>query len=358
MNGSDLIQSASQKRWIADRAWEWHRSTPWLVGCNFIPSCAVNQLEMWQADTFAPEIIDRELGLLAGLGMNSVRVFLHNLLWQQDAAGFLSRIDRFLEIAQRHGIGAMLVFFDSCWSPEPRLGLQRAPTPGVHNSYWLQSPGAAIVRDPAAFELLEGYVKGVLDHFGHDTRVHAWDVWNEPDNLRPPDYGVTEMSLARKGEIILPLIARAFEWVRSASPSQPVTSGVWIGDWSEEKLGPLHRFQISASDVVSFHSYLSRDGALAMIESLKHSARPLLCTEYMARGKGSTFEAILPLLKQEKIAAYNWGAVSGKTQTIFPWDSPETNPPVEPVPWHHDIFRPDGSPYDPQETNLIRSMTR
>jgi len=360
MTTVDLIQDATRKRWDAERALAWHRSLPWLVGCNFIPSCAVNQLEMWQKETFAPEVIDRELDWLATLGMNSMRVFLHDLVWEHDRAGFLSRIDRFLDIAAKHGIGIMFVIFDSCWNPEPKAGPQRPPTPGVHNSYWVQSPANAVVSDPAAFDRLEGYVTGVVSHFRDDRRVHVWDVWNEPDNFNMGNYR-SDMTSARKREMVLPLLARTFDWVRAGHPSQPVTSGVWIGDWADDAtMEPFFKFQLLGSDVISFHRYVTREETHASIESLKRFGRPMLCTEYLARGDGNTFQEILPLFKEEKIAAYNWGGVSGKTQTIYHWDSwqkPYLPQPPEPPLWHHDILRPDGSPYDSKETDLIKSLT-
>jgi len=360
MTLSNLIEETAKGRWDETRARAWHDSLPWLVGCNFIPSGAINQLEMWQADTFNPKEIDRELGWLAGTGMNTARVFLHDLLWKQDAQGFLSRIDQFLDIAERHRIGIMFVFFDSCWNPYPELGGQRAPTPHVHNSFWAQSPGAAIVNDPAAFEQLQGYVTGVVNHLRNDKRVLVWDVWNEPDNINLGSYHTGGLTQEQKAGIITPLLARAFQWVRSAHPTQPLTSGIWAAgtaDWSgDDKLIALQQLQLHVSDVTSFHRYTALEETRVTVEPLKRFGRPLLCTEYIARGAGSTFEAILPYFKREKIAAYNWGAVSGKTQTIYPWDSWEKAYTEEPPVWHHDIFRPDGSPYDPRETALIKSL--
>src|SRR5215213_6658052 len=136
------------ERWSEEKANQWYAGMPWLVGCNFSPSTAINQLEMWQADTFDLPTIDRELGWAEGLGFTSVRVFLHHLLWEQDREGFLKRMDRFLGIAERHQIGVMFVLFDSVWDPHPRLGPQRPPRPHLHNSGWLQSPGYEILRDP------------------------------------------------------------------------------------------------------------------------------------------------------------------------------------------------------------------
>ena len=93
-----FILPAQAQRWSEARAHDWYAGQPWLVGSNFIPTDAINQLEMWQAATFDPKEIDKELGWAEGLGMNTMRVFLHDLLWQQDPTGFQSRVDTFLTI--------------------------------------------------------------------------------------------------------------------------------------------------------------------------------------------------------------------------------------------------------------------
>ena len=353
---SELIERASRGRWEEARAWSWYNSQPWRVGCNFIPSGSINQLEMWQADTFHLEEIDRELGWLAAIGMNSARVFLHDLLWKQDAEGFLARVDQFLDIAGKHGIGIMFVFFDSCWYPYPEVGKQREPHPRRHNSFWLQSPGAPLVNDAQAFDELEDYVTGFVRHFRDDQRVIIWDVWNEPENFSMGGHE-KDMTKERKLELVTPLVAQAFQWIRSANPTQPLTSAIWEGDWADDKLIPLQKIQLLASDLISFHRYVSLAETRRTVEPLKRFGRPLLCTEYVARAEGNSFETILPYFHQEKIAAYNWGAVSGKTNTIYPWDSATRIYTEEPVPWHHDIFRPDGSPYDSKETALIKALT-
>src|SRR5438132_6003714 len=100
-----FISSAwSQKIWTVDQAKMWYTQQPWLVGCNFIPSSAINELEMWQADTWDPKTIDRELGWAESIGFNVVRVYLHNLVWEADAEAFKKRINEFLVIADRHNL--------------------------------------------------------------------------------------------------------------------------------------------------------------------------------------------------------------------------------------------------------------
>ncbi len=310
---------------------------------------------MWQADTFDLPTIDRELGWAEGLGMNTMRVFLHNLLWQQDSAGFLTRMDEFLGVADKHHIRIMFVLLDSVWDPHPKLGKQREPRPHVHNSGWVQAPGADVLKDPSRWDAeVRPYIVGVISHFRNDRRVVIWDLMNEPDN-GSDQYGRRE--LPNKAEVALELLKREWQWARSARPTQPLTSGVWKDDWSETGLSEMARFQLENSDVITFHCYGPPDEMKRRIESLRRFQRPIICTEYMARPLGSTFAAILPVLKQERVGAYNWGFVSGKTQTIYPWDSWEKTYTAEPKPWFHDIFRRDGTPYDSSETELIRKLT-
>jgi hypothetical protein len=350
-------QTTAPGRWPEKQANDWYQKQPWLVGANYIPANAINELEMWQAETFDPKTIDKELGWAAGLGMNTMRVFLHDLLWRQDAEGFKKRIDQFLRIAEKHKIKPMLVLFDSCWDPFPQLGKQRDPKPGVHNSGWLQSPGAEALQDPSQYPRLEAYVKGVVAAFANDKRILAWDVWNEPDNLNTSSYGKLEP--ANKVDLVLALLPKVFAWARSARPQQPLTCGVWKGDWSsEEKMTAMERAQIALSDVVSFHNYNEAEEFEKRLKWLQRYNRPILCTEYMARGNKSTFQGTMPVAKKYKVAAYNWGFVVGKTQTHLPWDSWQ-KPYVdrEPSIWFHEIFKQDGAPYLAEEVELIRALT-
>src|SRR4028119_1512289 len=173
-------------RWTEAQANEWYKRQPFLVGSNYNPATAINELEMWQADTFDPKRIDLELGWAENIGMNTMRVYLHDLAYKQDPEGFKQRINTFLQIADKHKIRPMFVLFDSCWDPFPVAGKQREPRPGVHNSGWMQSPGKVALEDPAEYPRLEAYVKGVVGAFKQDKRILAWDIWNEPDNMNDP----------------------------------------------------------------------------------------------------------------------------------------------------------------------------
>jgi Cellulase (glycosyl hydrolase family 5) len=347
----------SVSRWSEVQANEWYQQQPWLVGSNYIPSDAINELEMWQAETFDPQQIDKELGWAEGLGMSTMRVFLHDLLWKQDASGFKKRIDIFLTIAARHHIRPIFVLFDSCWDPNPKLGPQHPPIPGVHNSGWVQSPGEKALVDPAQEARLHEYVEGVVGAFAKDPRVLAWDIWNEPSNMNGGAYGRVELSDKQKR--VLELLPKAFAWARAAHPTQPLTSGLWEGDWSSpEKMDPIARVQLEESDVLSFHNYSWPEDFEKHVRWLEQYKRPMLCTEFMARSVGSTFDTILPLAKKYHVAAINWGLVNGKTQTNLPWDSWERPYTLQqPAVWFHDIFYPDGRPYREREAELFRELT-
>ncbi|MGL4553339.1 MAG: endo-1,4-beta-xylanase, partial [Gemmataceae bacterium] len=334
--------ASARDRWTPAEARAWNKGRAWDVGCNFLPSSAINQLEMWQADTYDPKTIDRELGWAAGLGFTGVRVFLHHLPYEQDRDGFLKRIDGFLDIAKRHRVGVMLVLFDSCWDPHPKPGKQRAPQAGLHNSGWVQCPGADDLLDAKRHAVLEEYVRGVVARFKDDGRVTVWDVWNEPDNTNASSYGKDKLKRepADKVKRTLPLLEKSFAWARSAGPTQPVTSGVWLGNWADPaKLSATEKVQLDGSDVITFHTYDPLDGVRKCVESLKRYDRPMLCTEFMARPRGSTFDPVLGYLREQRVGAYCWGFVSGKSQTIYPWDSWQKAYSAEPAVWFHDIFR-------------------
>lgn len=329
-----LLVNAQQ--WSAQTANEWYKKQSWLIGCNFLPSTAINQLEMWESATFDTATINRELGWAENIGFNTLRVFLHDLVWENDAEGFKKRINIFLQIASRHHIKPMFVFFDDCWNPEPKYGKQPEPKPGVHNSGWMRSPSMHIHNDSTQWNVLEKYVKDILTTFKNDDRILMWDLYIEPGNS-----GYNETSM--------PLLEKIFQWGWEVRPSQPLTAGIWYdrNDFKE--------FQLSNSDVITFHNYSNADNLEKEIRKLQLYGRPVICTEYMARTNGSTFEKNLPVLKKYHIGAINWGFVSGKSNTIFPWGSKEGSP--EPKVWFHDIFRKDGTPFDEKEIELIKKLT-
>ncbi len=333
------------KRWTVGRAQAWGETQPWFFGANFTPSTAINQLEMWQAETFDPVTIERELGYAQRIGMNIMRVYLHDLLWEHDREGFIERIDLYLSIADGKGIKTMFCIFDDCWNTEFALGPQPAPKPYTHNSGWVQSPGHKIVEDPTQWPRLERYVKELLERFKADRRIAVWDLYNEPTNsVGDPITG------KRRPINSVPLLRAVFEWARSVDGlSQPVTVGCWNG------ADALDQVCFELSDIVTFHGYLKPDKLRERIEKCGLPRRPVICTEWLARGAGSTFAASLPIFRQQCAGAIHWGLVAGKTQTNYPWgwNKDKGEPPV----CHHDIFRTDGTLLHPEEGQIIRTAT-
>ena len=352
--GESFAQGASA-RWDSAKANQWYDQQPWLVGANYVPSDAINELEMFQAATFNAALNEKELGMAESIGMNTMRVFLHDQFWLSDPAAARDRINQFLTIAAKHHIRPIFVLFDSCWEPNPHLGPQHPPIPGVHNSGWVQSPGKERLMNPAVEPELKAYVVGVVSAFANDDRVLAWDIWNEPDNAGRDRAEDVAAKMRRVNE----LLPKAFEWARSAHPRQPLTSGVWEGNWSDPaKESETVKIQLAESDIISFHNYDWPEKFEARIAELRPLGRPLICTEYMARGNGSTFDTILPIAKRERVAAINWGFVAGKTQTYLPWDSWRRPYVIEqPTIWFHEVFRQDGRPYRQREIDLMRELT-
>jgi len=334
---SSNLSAQSTGRWSAEKAKKWYAEHPWINGANFIPSTAINQLEMWQANTFDPQTIDRELGWAETLGFNTMRVYLHSLAYKQDPAGFKDRMGRYLTIADKHKIKTIFVFFDDCWNKVGFIGKQPAPQPGIHNSGWVQDPGDPASKEAENFTALEKYVKDVMKHFSSDKRILLWDLYNEPGN-------------SGKLDSSLPLLTKVFEWARSANTDQPISVGLWR--WDFEKLNAV---QIANSDVITYHDYEAPEWHKRVLMLLKTHDRPMICTEYMARTKNSTFANTLPMLKEHNIGAINWGLVAGKTNTIYAWDTPLKDG-SQPTDWFHDIFWPDGKIYRSVETDLIKKL--
>jgi hypothetical protein len=325
--------------WSLEKANTWYATHKWLSGADYIPATAINQLEMWQADTFDTTTIDKELGWGESIGFNTMRVFLHSIAWRQDPEGFKKRVDQFLSIAARHKIEPMLVFFDDCWNKIAKEGKQPEPQTGIHNSGWMQDPGQPASNNTAIFPELEKYVTDVMKHFAHDKRILLWDLYNEPGNS-----GKKDSSMA--------LLQKTVQWARAVNPDQPISIGLW--DWSFEK---LNAFQALNSDIITYHNYDEPDKHLRVIQLLKAFGRPLICTEYMARIRNSRFSNILPLLKKENVGAINWGFVAGKSNTIYAWDTPMKDG-AQPIEWFHDIFFKDGIPYRKDEVELIKKVNK
>lgn len=347
------VELRPRARWDLDRAHRWHDETGWLLGSNFTPSTASNQLELWQADTFDPETIDRELSWAAGTcGMNAIRLFLHDLCWTTDGPAFLDRVDRVLDLAAGHGFGVLPVLFDGIWDPDPRPGPQRRPTPGVHNSTWVQGPGAAVIADPTRWSDLRPYVEAVLGRFAGDGRVVGWDLFNEPDSW---NLAWAHRDPPGKRASVAALLDQIWDWAVEVDPKQPLTVGVYeLVSRHPERASRVARIALERSDVISFHSYSGAEALGRSIDELGRHGRPLLCTEWL--GRPTSPVALAELFRDRQVGAFCWGLVDGRTQTRYPWTTWYRRQPAG-GPWFHELLHADGAPYDSEETALLTRLS-
>lgn len=335
------------ERWSEERAWAWYKAQPWPVGCVYMPSYAGTPVEIWGKEYFRPEVVDRELGLAEGLGFNAIRLFLCDLVWQDDPEGFMERLEETVRLADKHGLRILMTFFTNGGTiKDPFLGPQPQPVPGVHNSVWMSSPGRDVVNDPSRWPVIERYLKAVMTRYKDDPRILAWCLYNEPENT--------------KGFDTLPFLEAVFRWAREVNPSQPLTAPMWATPEARSYNKEISEFICASSDVISFHSYNDSTKCRSFIEYALQFGRPVICSEWMARSRGSDYFSILPLFKEYRIGCFSYGLVNGKQQCHYPWNPVEEGKPVpfteEPEVWFHDLFRPDGTPYSEEEVRFIREQ--
>ncbi|TVR47293.1 MAG: 1,4-beta-xylanase [Rhodobacteraceae bacterium] len=358
---------APQTRWTTEQANAWWQAQPWPMGCNFLPSSAVNFLEMWHEESFDRDTITRELGWAAGMGLNSIRTNLHFLVWKHDRNGLKARFDWFLDTADGLGLSVMPVLFDDCGfgGAEPLYGPQPDPVPGLHNSRAVASPGRAAVMDRGQWPEFQAYLQDMIRQHSRDPRILAWDLYNEPGNrmIFLPGGAYAEYDAAL-GAHSLALMEHCFDWAREVGPCQPLT----VAAWRTPRLGvdapafddPIDRRALALSDIISFHAYCDLDHARRYAAQLAAHGRPLMITEWLARTIDSRIQDQLPFYQAQGIGAYHWGLVKGRTQTDAPW--PQALQALHghvhaPDLWFHDLLWPDGRAYDPAERDVIAHLT-
>lgn len=351
--------------WSKEKAWAWYNSKPWLRGCNFMPSNCVNIVEMWQEEGFETVLAtaDKELALAASTGMNSIRIHFEFIVWQQQHDGFMQRLDRFLQVAWKHGIACMLTLGNDCLSPldphfeQPHLGKQKCEF-GYHGAVNTSifsnidmgrmvgySPLDNEETAPQYFEM----IRELIETHKNDERVIVWDLYNEPGN-------------SNRLSMTIPNLKKIFEIAREIDPIQPLTACVWCG-WNPEGWSEVERFALEQSDIISYHLYENFEAQVKEIQELRRYGRPILNTEWLARTFGCTIQNILPLFYLEKIGCWNWGLVAGRYQSFEPWASAfeqyEKNPNLKYdfTKWFHDLYRPSFRPYDPDEIRIFQEYT-
>ena len=337
---SARAQPAASTQWSPQRAWAWYNQQPWPCGFNYIPANAINYTAMWDKTSFSPVVIDRELALASQTGFNCLRVVLQYAVWADDPQYFKTTLGKFLAIADKHHMKVMPCLFDDCVfndQHDPKIGVQPEPVLGWYAWAWSPSPGHTMVADTTSYPKLERYVKDVMTAFKQDKRLFVWDLYNEPTN-------------GGLGNKSLPLVRSVFRWARAVNPVQPVT----IGYWSDN--AALRQIIEANADITTFHNYSSADKMREAIARLQAQHRPMICTEWLNRPRGSVVADILPILYENKVGAMNWGLVNGKTQTQLPWGHRPGDP--EPTVWQHDLYRNDLTVYNPAELGLFKELIK
>ena len=331
-------EGAPGGRWDEIRIWKWYEDLGAVKGVNYVPRTAVNSVETWMEDTFDPDTIDEELGWAQDAGYTSIRVQLQFAVWQADPDGFLDRVDRFLEIAAKHGLRTVPVLFDDLnrSGEPPRVGPQPDPIDGEHNSRWVPSPGAEAVKDRGQWPALEKYVKDVMGQFKRDKRVLYWDLYNTAGN-------------GGLGEESLPLMDQTFNWARSVEAAQPLAVPAWREFGSAMAARKLER-----SDLITFQSFDSAESIEARIQLLQRYKRPIICSDWLMRQAGNDFKKVLPVFAVYRVGWFNQGLVSGKTHR--PIQEARYRTEKDPDVWQQDVLDKDGTPYDQDEVELIQGF--
>lgn len=318
-------------KWTPEQAWTWYNAQAWPCGFNYVPANSISYTEMWMDYAFDPILIDRELALAQEIGFNCLRVVLPFVVWEAEPEAFKDRLNRFAGICSSRGLAVMFALFDDCIFGEienPIFGQQPDVLLGWYANGWTPSPGVAMVQDSTTWPRLEAYVKDIIAEFGHDPRVWVWDLYNEPTNNAG-------------GDATLPLLERVFDWARQVAPNQPLTAGHW------NKNLAASRIISELSDITTFHDYGPPAVLAATIEELRMLNRPMICTEWLNRGTGSTVQECLPIFRAQNVGCMHWGLVNGKTQTNLNWGHRPGQP--DPAFWQHDLYRGDHSAYRPEE---------
>ncbi len=265
-----------------------------IRGANYVPSYASTSVGMWK--DFDPQVIDRELALARRLSLNSVRVFLPYVVYEDDPQTFLKHVERFVELSASHNIRPMFVLFDSCFGDEPSLDKADSPT-------WVNNPGYSRIGKEH-WPRIERYASDVVGSFRGDSRVLMWDIMNEP----MADFA----HVTRKERDAIWEFCRHFcAFVKKHDPNKPITVGHAVVEYIPKT--------IDLVDVASVHSYspyaewLDNDLDLAFTYA-DRAGKPVIVSEFGNPGAGQPYEMALDVIERRKIGFYFWELMIAKVQ--------------------------------------------
>lgn len=347
--------------WSKEKIWEWYNNRPWIRGCNYMSADCANRIDQWQSEGFEERLAttDKELALAKETGFNSIRIILEFLVWDEEHDSFMERFEKYIQVCAKNGISCMVVLANDCMRPKHlennSLGKQHVDW-GYHGGRRLSQHGKLdgigfhVLDDPDTAERYWEMIREIVEKYKNDNRIIIWDVYNEPGN-------------AKRGELTLPNLKKAFKIVREINPIQPLTCSAWrIGMYGLNNLPEVERFALDNSDIISYHNYDDYMTNIKIIRELEKYERPIINTEWLARCTHNTVQEMFPLFYIKKIGCYNWGLVAGKYQTYEPWNciweqyEDNKNIDFDFTKWFHDLYRANHRPYDPKEIDLIKSV--
>ena len=265
----------------------------WVRGANYVPSYARNDVQMW-LDYDSP-LIDRELGYAERLKLNTVRVFLNQLVYERQPAKFLADFEDFLALCDKHHIKVMPVLFDSCFDP------QSVDLDKYAELTWIPSPGFDRIGTDG-WPASRKYIHALIGAHKDDPRIVLWDVMNEPE-------GTAHYNQPEGRAKINDFLRRALKEVRDQGASQPLGIG-----WATSR---DIIFSIDLSDVILWHNYgdpaaLKKD-ILDVKEIGRVFGKPVILNEFVGRPQ-QRIEDALPVVSQEKVGWVFWELMLGETQ--------------------------------------------
>ncbi|MDP6117390.1 MAG: DUF1080 domain-containing protein [Planctomycetota bacterium] len=315
--------------------------TDGLIGSNYTPAYAVNQVQFWH--DFRTEVVEKELAAAREhFGISTLRVYLHDINFFEEKDVLKANIEKFLAICAQHKIRPGFVFFDGCHRHEGIfLDKPTAPVSGYHNGRWAQSPQARDIEEDN-LEKFKPYVQDIIQAHRTDARVLFWEIHNEP----PPGNKYRDR-LKRAG----------YAWAKELKPTQPVLNC--------EK-GKRGWADCEATDIVDAHVYSHAHGPLRYLAGV-NPAKGTVFTEAGARWKASrrNFGGPIDLIhwvtqrRKHGLSAPGmylcWELMVGDSNTRWHWiDKPGAAEPE--IPWCG-LMWPDTTPVSLAEAEAIRRYT-
>ena len=316
-----------------------------IVGTNYTPAFAVNQIHFFTCYTdYRPEI-KKELECASKIGMNSLRIYLHNKPFEDDKISFMKNLEYLIEDCSQVNIKPLFIFFDDCWHGEEEIVYEFEPIDGMHNGRWAKCPLFS-QRKLSCYPLFYNYITDIISKYRNDNRIFAWEIWNEPKNLGMP--GKFDVEFTND------LMCNSYHWARMINPKQPI-----ISCWSGNRWG----------DVDNVHNYCTIDSAQEYngnVGCFVDVRRGTLVTEAGCRkwkdqAYGSPVDWISWLTKRKEKGFenpgvfLNWELMVGNSNCTWHWSS-QLNDMRPPIPWCG-FFFPDLTPVSYTEITAIRRYT-